>query len=79
LSSGFAYQKASRCSSWSTSRAQILKAKKFRGAKKKKIGLARISGDIDEEAERASIALGFEPRGIMKQVLLWEKHPQDFL
>jgi len=40
---------------------------------------ASISGDIDEDAELAGIALGLEPRGVMKRYVQWIKSPTDFL
>ena len=40
---------------------------------------ASISGDIDEDAELAGIALGIEPRGVMKKYVQWMKSPRDFL
>ena len=43
------------------------------------VGTFSIGGDVDEEAELAALAMGFEPRGVMKKALLWEKSPDDFL
>jgi hypothetical protein len=40
---------------------------------------ASVSGDVDEGAELAGIALGLEPRGVMKKYVQWIKSPTAFL